>query len=104
MNIPWKLPFSRSFASSTQCFTLLKPEDLSSGCDHNPGDWWPLQDSTNALRMSCFFGAIMNVAVVKELCDDVLEVCARASFARHSLHNQYRTYLQSVIVSEYTAV
>lgn len=54
MNMPWKLPLSSSFASSTQCWTLLKSQDLSRGCRHRPGDWCPLQDSTKALMMSFF--------------------------------------------------
>lgn len=57
MNMPWKWPLSSNLASSTQCLTLLKSHDLSRGCRHKPGDWWPLQDSTKALMMSFFLAA-----------------------------------------------
>lgn len=40
--MPWNFADSNSFASSTQWCTSLNWEDWSSGCCHNPGDWWPL--------------------------------------------------------------
>lgn len=42
MNMPWNFDDSRNCASLIQWSMSLNSWDLSWGCCHSPGDWWPL--------------------------------------------------------------